>query len=730
VYFTDSGPSADYRPGFTERSISAVVRNLNSRTGWMTTVAGVGLPGSYGVGGPAWRAELSQPCAIAFDHHGNLIVVNGPSPGVSPGSLLVIAARAGFFYGQRMRAGHLYPIALPSLPLFLFGVAVDYAGNLVLTSTGGFRTRGRVLVLAARSGTFYGRAMRAGHFYTVWKAAAPGTANDSVGPVTVDRAGNPVVSGDSWIFVLAARSGRFDGRRMRAGHAYPLTSASAGFTGPATVDQHGNVVAVGGSVAVLAMRSGRFYGRAMRAGKLYRISGGPGFGGDGGPVADAKFSGVHGITTDGSGNLVIADTGNHRVRVVAVRTGTYYGIKMLADHVYTVAGNGSRTSDSGDGGLATRAELSQFRVQSGEVLAGVATDSAGDVFLSDMFNNRVRMVPARAGTFFSQRMRAGGIYTIAGVGGANGDSGNGGPARKARLALPAGLAVDAHGNVLVADSANRVVRVVAARTGTFYGTAMLSGHIYPIAGGGSQTTSGVPATALSIYPNGLAVDRHGNLLIVSGVFSGSTAGVWAVAAKTGTFYGQAMTAGHIYLIAGGGLATGDAIPAVGASMPNPVGVAVDHAGNVVIASKYQNPEQEFRVRVVAVSNGTFYGQKMTAEDIYTIAGGGSLRGSGHLATDTRLNAPWGVAISGSGNVLVSLGNTRLDAIAVKSGRFYGQRMTALHLYSIAGGGNGIVPDNRLATRIALLRPQGVAVDPAGNAIVSAIGENRVILVRA
>ena len=223
------------------------------------------------------------------------------------------------------------------------------------------------------------------------------------------------------------------------------------------------------------------------------------------------------------------------------------------------------------------------------------------------------------------------------------------------------------------------------------------------------------------------------MLIVSGLFSAGTTGVWAVAATTGNFYGQAMTAGHIYLIAGGGLAAGDGIPAVTASMPTPTGVAVDHAGNVVIADKYQNPDRGFsgfRLRVVAASNGTFYGQKMTAEDIYTIAGGGSLRGSGHLATDTQLNAPWGVAISGSGNVLVSLGNTRLDVIPVRSGKFYGQRMTALHLYGIAGGGNGIVPDNRLATRIALLRPQGVAVDQAGDAIVSAIGENRVILVRA
>lgn len=724
LYFTDS--SGEFSPeGPSHKEITDVVRSVNPRTGLLTTVAGVGLSGTYGDRGPAWRAELSRPCAVTFDHHGNMIIADAPQ-------VRVIAARSGTFYGQRMRAGRIYTIA--TLNALLRGVAVDYAGNVVLTTTHGTRTRAYILVRASQSGSFYGRAMQAGHIYRVWRGPAE-AANTNIGPITVDGAGNPLVASDT-IFVLAARSGTFDGRRMRAGHTYTLSTLASAVDikgpGPAVLDRHGNVIMASVStsrLAVLARHSGRFFGRNMRAGHVYHLSKAYGFAGDGGPVGDAKFRNVQGLAVDGSGNLVIADTGNHRVRVVAVRAGTFYGISMRANHVYTVAGNASINSDSGDGGLATRAQLWQYVFHSGANFAGLAANQAGDVFLSDTFNNRIRMVPAHSGSFFGQRMRGGDIYTIAGSGGNGGYSGDGGPARKAQIRYPGGLTLDGHGNALFADAGNGVVRVVAARAGTFYGIAMRAAHIYTIAGGGSQTTSGGPATALALDPVGLAVDGHGNVLITNGIFGG-VAGVWAVAAKSGTFYGQPMTAGDIYQIAGGGLASGDWIPAISAGLPNTVGVAVDGAGNVLIADEYQNPQHTFRVRVVAVANGTFYGQPMTAGDIYTIAGGGTEHGSGHLATQTRMQAPRGISLDGSGNVLITVGHSHVQVIAVRSGTFYGRRMTALHLYTIAGGGGaGIVPDNMLATKIALLRPQGIAVDPAGDVLINAASEARVILVR-
>ena len=93
------------------------------------------------------------------------------------------------------------------------------------------------------------------------------------------------------------------------------------------------------------------------------------------------------------------------------------------------------------------------------------------------------------------------------------------------------------------------------------------------------------------------------------------------AASSGTFYGKAMTAGDIYTIAGNGTAgfSGDGGPATSAELNSPQGVAADAAGNLLIA------DGSNRIRVVAASSGTFYGQAMTAGDIYTIAGDSSLR---------------------------------------------------------------------------------------------------------
>jgi DNA-binding beta-propeller fold protein YncE len=122
-----------------------------------------------------------------------------------------------------------------------------------------------------------------------------------------------------------------------------------------------------------------------------------------------------------------------------------------------------------------------------------------------------------------------------------------------------------------------------------------------------------------------------------------------VAGSTGTFYGRAMTAGHIYNVAGGGTG-GDGNPATDASLSLPQGVAVDASGNVVIADMNHN-----RIRVVAGSSGTFYGQAMTAGDIYTVAGttAEQFSGDGGPGTSAALHSPEGVAVDQAGNLLIS-----------------------------------------------------------------------------
>jgi secreted PhoX family phosphatase len=247
----------------------------------------------------------------------------------------------------------------------------------------------------------------------------------------------------------------------------------------------------------------------------------------------------------------------------------------------------------------------------------VAVDNVGNLVTTSSSANRVLVVPAATGTFYGRAMTARHIYSIAGDG-KYGYRGDGGPATKARLAYPWGVAVDSFGNVLIAADQNNRIRLVAEQTGTFYGQAMTAGDIYTIAGDGGRGYSGDggPATSAELYfPQTARVDAAGNLVIAD-TFNDR---VRVVAEHTGTFYGQAMTAGDIYTVAGDGRCkhSGNGIPATTASLCSPGAVAVDAAGNLVITDAGHR-----RVRVVAESNGTFYGQAKTAGDIYTVAGNG------------------------------------------------------------------------------------------------------------
>ncbi len=381
---------------------------------------------------------------------------------------------------------------------------------------------------------------------------------------------------------------------------------------------------------------------------------------DGVPAASTAVD-TCAVAVDPSGNLVLADVANDRIRVVAESTGTFYGQPMTAGDIYTVAGTGSY-GFSGDGGPATSAQLSDP--------AGVAVDAAGNLVLASTFDNRIRVVAASTGTFYGQPMTAGDIYTVAGTGTA-GYTGDGGPAASATLDGPQGVTVDSAGNLVIADTGNSAIRVVAAGTGTFYGQSMTAGDIYTIAGTGTAgyTGDGGPAASAQVnVPGGVAVDGSGNLLIAD---SGNSA-IRVVAAGTGSFYGQPMTAGDIYTIAGTGAAgyTGDGNPAVHAELHGPQALTADGSGNVVVADTGNN-----RVRVIAAGTGTFYGTHMTAGDIYTVAGGSptGLVGDGGPAAATRLSLPYGVAVDTDGNVVIAdTGNNRIRVVAGATGTFYGQ----------------------------------------------------------
>ena len=313
---------------------------------------------------------------------------------------------------------------------------------------------------------------------------------------------------------ISLRTGRLTtpagtGSNAPLGDGGPAALAPLQDTCGVAVDHWGNLVIAEGfndRVRVVAARTGRFYRRAMKAGDIYTVAGDgpPGFSGDGGPATKAELSLPSGVAVDRAGNMVIADEGNSRVRVVAARTGRFYGRAMTAGAIYTVAGDGS-PGFSGDGGPATLAGLAPERV---------AVDGAGNLVLGDTGNQRVRVVAVRTGRFYGQAMKAGDVYTVAG--GGTGGLGDGAPATKAELDNPYAVAVDGAGNLVIADTFNHRVRVVAARTGRFYRQAMKAGDIYTVAGDGSQAFSGDggPATHAALAaPQGVAVDRAGTLVI-------------------------------------------------------------------------------------------------------------------------------------------------------------------------------------------------------------------------
>jgi sugar lactone lactonase YvrE len=733
---------------------SATVRAISAQTDWLTTPAGVGLAAFGGDGGPAASAWLDGACGIAGDHHGNLVVAD------SGNSLIrVVARQTGTFYGQAMTAGHIYTVAGTGAPWFsgdggpatkadLYypnGVAVDAAGNLVIADT----DNNRIRVVAETTGTFYGQAMTAGAIYTVAGMGTPGFSGGFSGDggpataaslafpdgVTVDHAGNLVIADtrNARIRVVAARTGTFYHQAMTAGDIYTVAGdgpgSFSGDGGPATkadvagdsvaVDAWGNlVIADTGNerIRIVAAKTGTFYGQSMIAGDIYTVagSGARGFSGDGGPATQAKMDMPEAVALDAAGNLVIADSYNNRVRVVAASTGTFYGQAMTAGAIYTIAGE--LKPGSGDGGTPTAAELGQPE--------GVAVDAAANILIADTADAQVRVVAASTGTFYGHAMKAGNIYSVAGTGIA-GLSGNGGQGTKARLNSPASVAPGAAGGLAIADTGNGQIRVLAATAGTYYGQAMTAGNLYTVAGTSAAGFSGDggPATAATLYsPAGVAVDAAGNLVIAD-TWNGR---VRVVANTTGTYYGQPMTAGNIYTVAGGGTTgLGDGGPAAAAQLDLPGGVTVDSAGNLLIADT-----NDSRIRVVAGSTGTFYGQPMTAGDIYTVAGGGTGLSDGGPATQATLNYPNSVAIDGTGNLLIAdTLNNRIRVVAKAGGTFYGQAMTAGDIYTVAGSGNlGFSGDRGPATAANLFHPSGVAVD-SGNLILADTDNNRIRMVQ-
>ena len=306
-------------------------------------------------------------------------------------------------------------------------------------------------------------------------------------------------------------------------------------------------------------------------------SGQLGSSGDGGPAVNASLNEPGGVAIDAAGNVYVADSGNHRIR------------KVSSDGIITTIAGTGRQGMSGDGGRATEAEL--------DAPTALAVDGAGNLFCVDYGNNRVRRISA-----------AGIISTLAGSS-VPGFGGDGGPATAAQLDTPSGIAVDSAGSVYIADSRNHRVRKVSSAgvISTFAGNGMKGSYAGPSATESSLDT-----------PSGVAVDAAGNVYIAQT----TNVLVWRVTP-------DGRMKDHAYFAM---------LPQNPGDIADPfASVAADRAGNVYYANRFINQIHIVTpLREATTVSAASYDERGTARESIVAAFGANLATATAAATTVPL----------------------------------------------------------------------------------------------
>jgi Bacterial Ig-like domain (group 3)/NHL repeat len=293
-----------------------------------------------------------------------------------------------------------------------------------------------------------------------------------------------------------------------------------------------------------------------------------GYKGDGEAATKAELDNPTGVAVDSAGDIFIADQGNDVIREV---------VKSSGD-ITTAAGDGT-AGYSGDGAAATKAELDEP--------TGVAVDSAGDIFIADEYNQEIREVVKSSGD----------IVTVAGDRAAayiGGYSGDGGPATKAELNYPTGVALDSAGDIFIADEFNNRIREVVESQSAASALHVSVGDIVTVAGDGTSgyTGDGGPATKAELdNPTGVALDAAGDLFIAD--------------EGNDVVREASESSGHIVTVAGDGFPGygGDGGPATQAELLGPYAAASDTAGDLFIADAGNNVVREVVATAAATNTG-------------------------------------------------------------------------------------------------------------------------------
>jgi uncharacterized protein (TIGR03437 family) len=590
-------------------------------SGTVTRVAGNSRTDFSGDGGPATNASLSGQRGLAIDRAGNLYIAdtgNQRIRRVSPEGIITTVAGGGFGLGD----GGTATSAQLNFP---GGLAVDRSGNLFIGELGRVRKVTPAGIITTFAGGNSGGLGDGGPATSARLNYASGLGVDDAGNLFIldtDDDGDPVirkVSSSGTIITVAGNEG-----------VNGICCA-----GGMTVDGAGNLFYAANPGAVQKIPPS---GSPV----IVAGNGNSGFSGDGGPATKAQLADPIALAVDGSGNLFIIDGyflgPQQRIR------------KVSSDGIITtVAGGalGSVTVGTGDGDPATSVQL-QLTLPGYSGPSGVSVDAAGELYIAETLHHRVRKVSP-----------AGIITTVAGIGppcpSGLPDSclplGDGGPATSAVLSYPSGVAVDSQGNLFIADTGDARVRKISP-----------DGIISTVAGNGSSGDGGDggPATSANVVPVNVVVDASGNLFIGEGNYGrvrkvSPDGTITTVSNIYGFIFGVAVDSqGDLFIAdeqcddddfscsqAIQKLSTSGVLSTVvgsTTSLCGPIGMAVDRAGNLLIAEPLCN-----RIRNIA-PNGV----------ITTIAGGSQgYSGDGGLSVNASLNFPSALAVDSAGDVYIT-----------------------------------------------------------------------------
>jgi sugar lactone lactonase YvrE len=590
--------------------------------GVVATLAGTsGQPGS--ADGTGTAATFLYPYALAVDGAGNVYVADSGNMNIRKVTAAGVVTTLAGFPGQTGSADGTGSAARFNAPQ---GIAVDGAGNVYVSDTNNSTIR--LISPAGMVTTLAGSADKTG---SVDGSGNSARFNYPFG-ITVDGGGNVYVADFENSTIR-----KITGGNVTTLAGSPQQAGSADGQGNAAQFNHPEGVSVDGAGNVYVIdTSNQTVRKISPGGSVSTLAGTPGLTGQADGLGwAARFFYPGGIAVDGAGNVYVADTGNHSLRVLAP-----------SDAVTTVAGSAGQ-----EGGTDGTGRAALFAYPD-----GVAVDGAGNAYIADTNNNTIRKMTA-----------AGVVTTLAGTAGPPGSAdGSGGGAR---FNSPTGVAVDGGGNLYIADAGNSTIRKITA-----------GGAVSTLAGqaGSGGSADGGGAAARFNAPEGIAVDGAGNVYVAdtnnstirkiapngsvttlagapgqagSGDGNGGSArfdGPYAVAVDgSGNVYVADFFNATIRKITSGGAVTTLAGTAqqpgytdatgVSAKFNQPYGLAVDGGGNIFVSDTYN--------RAV---------RKITPGGVVSTINGQS----------SRFYYPQGIAVNGSGNLYVADGDNQAINVGV------------------------------------------------------------------